>query len=382
MADWKTQVTYNFNPSYHAYAFVYQPEQNPGNPTGLGENRVADLSGFGSGATQTFYAAATPARIGESYSEQLYQDSDLVHVGETQSSHLLLAEPQEGAGNEVRRTRRGSSSDMEAHTSPDSWSSVNSHEGTTLPQADPSIWAERDGDLNKLVGSPTGIGDVSSSVVEDPQASASFPSTLNVQLSASKTVTPAAESCTKASGRTTFSECQMEVLSKRFSAQKYLTPAEMKNLAKQTGLTYKQVKTWFQNRRMKLRKYQRDTRWASERYAFYNNVFANMATPVSIINQGHPQLREHYSQHSMEAALKNTPQNLAYYLGAGSAGFPHWSSNSPQAAGWPVAPGANHFDYMFNSNNFAPGPSLDCKDGDPVGSQNSVNAVMVPNTNQ
>lgn len=33
----------------------------------------------------------------------------------------------------------------------------------------------------------------------------------------------------------------MNVLVQRFSVQRYLTPAEMKNLAEVTGLTYKQV---------------------------------------------------------------------------------------------------------------------------------------------
>lgn len=34
----------------------------------------------------------------------------------------------------------------------------------------------------------------------------------------------------------------MNALVQRFSVQRYLTPAEMKNLAELTGMTYKQVK--------------------------------------------------------------------------------------------------------------------------------------------
>lgn len=41
--------------------------------------------------------------------------------------------------------------------------------------------------------------------------------------------------------RAAFSESQMSALVQRFSVQRYLTPAEMKNLAEMTGLTYKQV---------------------------------------------------------------------------------------------------------------------------------------------
>lgn len=116
MADWKTQVTYNFSPSYHAYALVYQSEQNPGgNPSGPNENGVVDLRSCNSGATQAFYAA----RFGESYSQQRYQDSGLVCVGGTQATHLQQAEPRGGAGIEERLTRRSSdSSDTEAQTSP------------------------------------------------------------------------------------------------------------------------------------------------------------------------------------------------------------------------------------------------------------------------
>lgn len=48
--------------------------------------------------------------------------------------------------------------------------------------------------------------------------------------------------------------------------------------------------------------------------------------------EAHPQLKEPYSQHMMEAALKNpASQNLAFYLAAmaqnsGSASYPSWSS--------------------------------------------------------
>lgn len=52
------------------------------------------------------------------------------------------------------------------------------------------------------------------------------------------TVTPKATP----KARTAFSEGQMNALIHRFNIQKYLTPAEMKTLAGETGLTYKQVR--------------------------------------------------------------------------------------------------------------------------------------------
>lgn len=111
----------------------------------------------------------------------------------------------------------------------DSWCSVSSHEGSLL-QTDLSVWAKKYDDLEEIARSPEDNRDVSSSVVGEPQALVSSPTSPNVPLTTSKT-----------SLRTTFSQSQLEALSKSFSAQKYLNPAEMKDLAKQTGLTYKQV---------------------------------------------------------------------------------------------------------------------------------------------
>lgn len=45
----------------------------------------------------------------------------------------------------------------------------------------------------------------------------------------------------KSKARTNFSDTQMNILSERFSVQRYLSPSEMRNVAEVTGLTYKQV---------------------------------------------------------------------------------------------------------------------------------------------
>ncbi|XP_041092679.1 homeobox protein NANOG [Polyodon spathula] len=76
----------------------------------------------------------------------------------------------------------------------------------------------------------------------------------------------------KAKPRTAFSQDQMQALQQRFQVQRYLTPVEMKTFAGMIGLTYKQVKTWFQNRRMKFKRHQKDSSWVSERYP---NISAN-----------------------------------------------------------------------------------------------------------
>lgn len=111
MADWRMQVTYNNNPSYHAYAFMYQPEPNPSGPD---ETH--------SGATQ----ASNAARLGRSSQQRSYPDPGPVYVGGSRAAqhHPLLQAagpgPHGGAGTEARQTGRDSTGDTEpeAHTSP------------------------------------------------------------------------------------------------------------------------------------------------------------------------------------------------------------------------------------------------------------------------
>ena len=53
--------------------------------------------------------------------------------------------------------------------------------------------------------------------------------------------------------RTVFSEQQLEKLEMRFMEKRYLTAFERKRLADDLNLSDVQVKTWYQNRRMKLK---------------------------------------------------------------------------------------------------------------------------------
>ncbi|XP_069138908.1 homeobox protein Dlx3b-like [Argopecten irradians] len=60
--------------------------------------------------------------------------------------------------------------------------------------------------------------------------------------------------------RTAFSDDQVQALEVRYKSQKYLPAGERSKLATELGLTDQQVKTWFQNRRMKeKRKHKDDT---------------------------------------------------------------------------------------------------------------------------
>merc|ERR1712060_694462 len=54
--------------------------------------------------------------------------------------------------------------------------------------------------------------------------------------------------------RTVFSEEQLLALEKTFEKRKYLSTPDRANLAESLGLTQVQVKTWYQNRRMKWKK--------------------------------------------------------------------------------------------------------------------------------
>ncbi|XP_046559291.1 homeobox protein BarH-like 1 [Haliotis rubra] len=54
--------------------------------------------------------------------------------------------------------------------------------------------------------------------------------------------------------RTVFTELQLMGLEKKFETQKYLSTPDRIELAESLGLTQIQVKTWYQNRRMKWKK--------------------------------------------------------------------------------------------------------------------------------
>ncbi|XP_074051279.1 putative homeobox protein NANOG2 [Macrotis lagotis] len=71
--------------------------------------------------------------------------------------------------------------------------------------------------------------------------------------------------------RTVFSQAQLNVLNSRFVEQKYLSPQQIRNVAENLNLTYKQVKTWFQNQRMKSKRWQKDTMWSKNGNSMVQN---------------------------------------------------------------------------------------------------------------
>ncbi|NXB72757.1 NANOG protein, partial [Donacobius atricapilla] len=64
--------------------------------------------------------------------------------------------------------------------------------------------------------------------------------------------------------RTAFSQEQLKALHQRFQSQKYLSPQQIRELAAALELTYKQVKTWFQNQRMKFKRCQKESQWVDK----------------------------------------------------------------------------------------------------------------------
>ncbi|NWI64066.1 NANOG protein, partial [Todus mexicanus] len=115
------------------------------------------------------------------------------------------------------------------------------------------------------------------------------------------------EGIRKAKSRTAFSQDQLQTLHQRFQSQKYLSPQQIRELAAALGLTYKQVKTWFQNRRMKLKRCQKHSLWTERAQCLMQSGFqpstyldvhpkCHQGYPITAANniQTMPSTRQHY----------------------------------------------------------------------------------------
>eukprot|EP00106_Octopus_bimaculoides_P000060 XP_014767502.1 PREDICTED: homeobox protein BarH-like 1 [Octopus bimaculoides] len=92
-------------------------------------------------------------------------------------------------------------------------------------------------------------------ILEQNEAAFSVPIPLPVYV---RTRSPSADCLTKPKkcrrSRTVFTELQLMGLENKFETQKYLSTPDRIELAESLGLTQIQVKTWYQNRRMKWKK--------------------------------------------------------------------------------------------------------------------------------
>uniref|UniRef100_A0A672PII1 Homeobox domain-containing protein n=1 Tax=Sinocyclocheilus grahami TaxID=75366 RepID=A0A672PII1_SINGR len=143
--------------------------------------------------------------------------------------------------------------------------------------------------------------------------------------------------------RAAFSEEQMNALIHRFNIQIYLTPTE-KTLAGATGLMYKQVKTWFQNRRIKLKRHQRDTT---------QDPYSN------------PQVRE--------PVFKRSPPQTLFYSSYPQPRSPTQATARPPG-NWPVPPAVMHYEFPSPASYMQArdGSNAANKEGSPAPSMSSA----------
>ncbi|XP_012671640.1 homeobox protein NANOG [Clupea harengus] len=379
MADWKVPVSYNFNPSYHAYAYglLYQAGSEQTHPNLNWTEATYNHPGVNGGYYQTQPPhQSPPASPGQVTSNSTAQyPGPMLYFSDThtQSGRLFLSQNRniahyEDQTKESERPSSDNPSDSEAHT-PDSWSSGSSRE-VCIPPGNPATWIKKDTDDETVCGSPDGTEVVSSSITvgdDDP----SLKDVRSGQGPVNITQSPPAQTTQtrKAKVRTAFSEGQMNALTHRFSMQRYLTPAEMKTLAGLTGLTYKQVKTWFQNRRMKLKRHQKENGWVSERYANSGYSSVQPASHSQFQADSQALLQDPYSNPQLREAVfkKSPPQPAGFYPNYLQPHSPPQATGRPRG-NWPLPNAMTHYEYPSPAN-FMPhngNTSINSDDGNGV----------------
>ncbi|XP_034368494.3 homeobox protein NANOG [Arvicanthis niloticus] len=113
--------------------------------------------------------------------------------------------------------------------------------------------------------------------------------------------------------RTVFSQAQLCALKDRFQRQRYLSLQQMQELSAILNLSYKQVKTWFQNQRMKCKRWQ-NNQWLKTSYGLTQRGSAPVEYPS--IHCSYPQ-----------GYLVNTSGSLPMW-GSQTLTNPTWSSQT------------------------------------------------------
>ncbi|XP_029481759.1 homeobox protein NANOG [Oncorhynchus nerka] len=324
MADLKSPVSYN--PSYHAFSYCLMyhqtgPEQNHPNISGWAE--AVPNSGVSGG-----YHQQAPHQSPHRNPEQNIGNGNSHHPGPVMYLGDLQNHTPSGCLF-IPHNRTPFDQPPKEIEQPDSWTSEKIY-----PQTNPATWVKRGLEEEMESGRPNGSELVSSS----------YPENTSVQILGSEYNAPpslplplpekADKDIPKQKARTAFSTRQMDALTHRFNMQRYLSPAEMKALAGLTGLTYKQVKTWLQNRRMKLKRHQKDNG------GYPNPGYPNMPPRPQFQGKAQTQILDHHSntQQFQEAMFMKSPQqNLPYYTG----GYPQPSPARP-LGNWPLPPAMPH----------------------------------------
>ncbi|KAK2896217.1 hypothetical protein QQF64_006444 [Cirrhinus molitorella] len=117
----------------------------------------------------------------------------------------------------------------------------------------------QDLDREKRSDAPQGSSDV---LLEEETKVPSSPTNSCGYTSASESDESEGESGPQRRVRTKFSSDQISRLEKTFSKHKYLGATQRRKMAEKLELSETQVKTWFQNRRMKLKREVQDMRTA------------------------------------------------------------------------------------------------------------------------
>ncbi|KAK2505718.1 hypothetical protein MC885_019538 [Smutsia gigantea] len=125
--------------------------------------------------------------------------------------------------------------------------------------------------------------------------------------------------------RTVFSQTQLCVLNDRFQRQKYLSLQQMQELSNVLNLSYKQVKTWFQNQRMKCKRWQKNN-WPKNSDGMAQLIDALFQKGSATIE--YPGI---YSYH--QGYLVNTSGNLAMWSNQ-TWNNPTWSNHSWNSQTW------------------------------------------------
>ncbi|KAM7114761.1 homeobox protein NANOG isoform 1-T1 [Molossus nigricans] len=118
--------------------------------------------------------------------------------------------------------------------------------------------------------------------------------------------------------RTVFSQTQLCVLNERFQRQKYLSLQQMQELSHILNLSYKQIKTWFQNQRMKCK------RWQKYNWPKNNNRVTQMSAATT----------EYLGLSSChQGCLVNASGNLSMWTNQ-TCGNLTWSNHSWNSPSW------------------------------------------------